>query len=600
MPVLDGYTSRGKLDVGYWIGEVQRGKKWRGEVANEASWTMWRRWYRGKWDADILPSNLYFKVMRTLIPRIYFRNPSVSLTPSKPGLENILLAKILERVDNKLINVLGVKDQMKAAVQNACMFGTGGLRLGYGAEYTPTPDMGDDGGYGGDVSDPDVGPRSYRKRVEYNDLVHANMPFILSAHPSQIVVPAGCSDIHSARWVCYVSHRASDDVKADTRYDATARRDLPDGTTASRFVPGVGLTDREYNNGIEIWEIRDKKTGMVFCICPALSGNANGASAGAALYQGDDDLQIAGRIPFYPVIFNNDDEYFWGISDSQIIAPQQVEKNETRTMIRSHRRISVIKLLVEIGAISDDEADKLTNGNANGVIKVKTLTGIKELTVPGIPQGLLESEALVDREVQEMLGLGTNQFGEYAPGSAERSATEASIVNQATMIRIDERRDVCADVLTDIITDMNVVLLNQWDGEMIVDVVGPLGEPIWIKAAPTALKSALYDIHVDPDSSLPQTKALREQKAVQMYGILRTNPLISPVELTRMLVNEMQGGDKYALLTNPLMNSNEDEPLTVEEAMNGFRALPRATMQSIQQQFAQAQPAQVIPPQLQS
>src|SRR5690348_11334522 len=136
--MADGYTSTGKITPEWWINAIARGKAFRREYAHEDEWATWQRWYRGVWDKRILPSNVYFKLMRTLIPRIYYRNPSVSLTPSKPGIENMLLAKLLERADNKLIDVLGVKGQMKKAVQHGIMFGTGGLRLGYGAEFTPT------------------------------------------------------------------------------------------------------------------------------------------------------------------------------------------------------------------------------------------------------------------------------------------------------------------------------------------------------------------------------------------------------------------------------------------------------------------------------
>src|SRR5712671_5376202 len=126
--MADGYTSSGKPVPEWWIAAVSKGKQFRKMYAHEESWATWRRWYRGEWDPRILPSNVYFKTMRTLIPRIYYRNPSVSLTPSKPGLENMLLAKIMERADNKLIDTMGLKQQMKRAVQHGVMFGTGMIR----------------------------------------------------------------------------------------------------------------------------------------------------------------------------------------------------------------------------------------------------------------------------------------------------------------------------------------------------------------------------------------------------------------------------------------------------------------------------------------
>jgi hypothetical protein len=122
---IDGYTSSGRPIPQWWIGEINKGKKFRREWACEAQWDDWRRMYRGRWKPGILPSNIFFKMLRTMVPRIYYRNPSVSLTPSKPGFENMLLTKLIERADNKLIDLMDVKGQMKRAVQHGIMFGTG-------------------------------------------------------------------------------------------------------------------------------------------------------------------------------------------------------------------------------------------------------------------------------------------------------------------------------------------------------------------------------------------------------------------------------------------------------------------------------------------
>jgi hypothetical protein len=588
--MADGYTSGGKPIPEYWIGQVTKGKQFRSQYAHEPEWPTWRRWYRGEWNPRILPSNVYFKTMRTLIPRVYYRNPSVSLTPSKPGLENLLLCKLLERADNKLIDVMGLKEQMKHAVQHSCMFGTGFIRLGYGAEFTPTPeDI--------DTAEPDAGGAKVRKRVEYNDLVHPNMPWTLCAHPGSVILPHGCSDIHSARWICFECTRPLDDIKADPRFDNV--KDLMAGVSEGKLLaraPSMSARDRE---GVVLWEIRDKKTGLVFVLAPHA---VNTRTDSKVLFCAEDELTINGRLPAYPLIFNNDDEVFWGIPDSQIIAPQQGEKNEIRTQLRNHRRVAIAKLLYETGAVDPDEMSKLIDGNANVGVQVKNINGVRELNNSGIQQviQILERvEAAVSNDVQELLGMGVNQFGEYAPGSADRSATEANIVNQATMIRIDERRDACADLLVSLITDLNHTIIERWTGDIVQDVIGPAGIPIWLRAQQSEMRDALYETKVDPDTSLPQTKALREQKAVQLYGILKTNPMINPVHLTQFLLTEMYGVDADFLLNIPLFNTTEEKPMEVGQAAQQMRALPPPNMEKLQSALA-ANPAQVIPPQFQS
>ena len=74
-----------------------------------------------------------------------------------------------------------------------------------------------------------------------------------------------------------------------------------------------------------------------------------------------------------------------------------------------------------------------------------------------------------------------------------------------------------------------------------ITIVGPGGAPIWVRLAPSLLKEGRYNIKVDPDSSVPQTRSLREAKAVQLYSLLKTNPLIDPVQLTQYLLHELHG-----------------------------------------------------------
>jgi hypothetical protein len=194
----------------------------------------------------------------------------------------------------------------------------------------------------------------------------------------------------------------------------------------------------------------------------------------------------------------------------------------------------------------------------------------------------MESEQVIDREVQELLGLGSNQFGEYAPGSADRTATEASIVNAATQIRIDERRDTCADLLVEFTRDMNHVIIEHWTQDIVLDVVGPAGVPLWISVQPELLREALYDTKVDPDTSLPMTKALREQKATAFYMQAKDNPLLDPQHLTAFWLNEMYGVDADFIMKSPVMNTSPDQPMPLAQATQQIQQMPAGAVQSMQ------------------
>ena len=79
-------------------------------------------------------------MIRTTVPRIYFRNPSISVISTKPGLENFVFAKLTERVDNKLLRQMKIKKHFKRQVQDAWMFGTGVGKLGFGSQFHSSPE----------------------------------------------------------------------------------------------------------------------------------------------------------------------------------------------------------------------------------------------------------------------------------------------------------------------------------------------------------------------------------------------------------------------------------------------------------------------------
>lgn len=531
-----GYTSKGDPDPTWWMTQVRKGIEFRKKSAFQGQWETWRKFYRGEYEEGYLPVNIFFKMIRTLVPRVYFRNPSISITATKPGDEYYALAQVLERIDNKLMRTMKVKQCIKAMTQNAFLYGTGIGKLGYGAEFTPTPDF-------LDASAPE-GKKKNKFRVEYNDLVMPNMPWFLPTHPGTFVVPLGATDIHSARWVAHQVMRHVDDIKDDGRFKHTS------SINAMRaHASEIYKNDRNRDDGtVELWEIRDKKSGMVFVLSPYTSSGGQ-----KVLYQDHDEMMDEGHFPFFPLIFNNDDMVFWGLPDSKILDPQQRELNDIRTIMMKHRRASLVKVLVEVGSMSPDEAEKFINESVHPVVYLNEggMSKVKVVDGANIPQGLLTMDALVEKDVQEILGLGSNQFGEYAPGSADRSATEANIVNQATQIRMDERRDAVADLLVDLMGQVHSVVFERWTGEQVVDLVGPGGMQIWVRFQPEELKHGGYSVSIDPDSTLPETKATKEQKAVQVYQLLSQNPLIEPHKLTAYLLRAFHGAEYDDMMIDP-------------------------------------------------
>lgn len=524
--MINGYL-KGKPDTSWWMQQIRQGIAYRKKYAHEGQWPAWRRYYRGDFPPGVVPVNLFFRMARTIVPRTYFRNPSISVMATKMGSEQQAFAKIIERMDNKLIRSMGVKNQIKKMVQNCFMFGTAAGKLGFGAEHTPTPDM-------FETEAPVEYKTTLNRKVEYNSLVDPNTPWFLSVHPGNLIVPDMLQSYEETPWVATWSKRSLDEVQDDPRLKNTA--DLKSNS-------GPGLRGKESGmaesrpNMLDLVEIRDMRTEKVIILAPYSDGSK-------VLYYGDDGMQFNNRPNIYPIIFNPDDEVFWGVPDAHILEPQQLEANENRTLQMKHRRMSIVKFMYKKGSITKEEMEKMLDGTVMGGVEIAgELSDIDTMQVADIPQALMAADQIIQGDVRDTLGFSRNQAGEFAGQKSHSAPTayETKVVEMGSSIRVDERRDVIADLLVDVLEDANVLVFDKFTEEQVIQVVGPQGIPLWVAFKPSMLKAAKYELNIDPDSSIPETKDIRTQKAERTYELLKTNPLIAPDLLTQYLLHEMHG-----------------------------------------------------------
>ncbi|PCJ26710.1 MAG: hypothetical protein COA94_04755 [Rickettsiales bacterium] len=554
----NGYNSNGSVDITWWLDQIQEGEKFRKKMAHEDMWETWRKYYRGEWNNDVQPSNIYFKMLRTTVPRIYFRDPVVSITPAKPGIENMLFAKILERIDNKLLRKMKIKRQMKRIVHDTFMFGTGFGKLGYGAEFSPS-----------DFNDAGEAPTGSVKRpnkVEYNSNIQPNQPWYLRTGPGSIILPSGLEEFDEARWVVHKIMRPRSDVLDDARLkikDKKSSRNRSFLMTSIDTVMGV----QQSIDMVTLFEVRDKKTGSVFIISPDFSEEV--------LLKAEDEFQVHGSVPIYSVNFNPDDMSTWGVPDSQILDPIQRELNETNTQIMWHRRMSLRKIFTRKNLMSESEKSRMVSEEIQAVIEVDgdPRTDILFKDGNNIPDDLFKAQDATRTDGRESLGFSRNQFGEYNPGSSDTTAREATIVNNSSEIRIDERRDTMADMLTDVVNDVHHIIFNKWGTDEVIDIIGPAGVTMWVSFKGEMLKRGQYNVNVDPDTAINQSRQQRQNTAIQVYNLLKQDPMVDQFQLRSYLMTEMAGTqfDNMLKLPQEQLNGTQNNPLSLEEAGQQFR-----------------------------
>lgn len=550
-----------KADIEVWQEKIEQGVRYKENYGQSKRWSTYRDYGRGKFSGytastakgSILPYNLVHVMKRGMVPNIYFRNPYISVTSTiKPGAD--IQARVVEAVDNWLLGELGIKQIFKTMVQDAYYTDRGICKIGYdglwsGKSTTEEMKLADTLGIPWSHLSKDK-----RERVEYNVNVKPGMPWAARVQPEYFIVPFGVRTLEDCPWVDHVILRPLEDVKADRKYVNTS--DL-EGTHLEMVNKDPARADfyRELSSQadiVEIHEIRDFKRKEIKVFVP---GHEKWIRPPA-----EDVLQIEG-LPFVDFTFNEDGEYYWGPSDVQIIEPQQLEINEAKTQAMLHRRIALLKFLVEENMIDDPEIDKMLSEMVGPVVKVKgDPSKVVALLQPHIPADLTQWVELIRSEVRELLGQGRQQLGEAPAG--RRTAEEMRNVQAAHDLRMDERRDVVADALVMMMRKINQIIFERWTAEKVVQVVGYDGARYWVSYK-GAENRGEYSLRVDVESMTPKTKAVKKREIVELIQALAKNPRANIDYLMKLLLREYEWVDAMKVL--PEANETMQQPMPQEK-----------------------------------
>lgn len=526
----------------WWKNEIREGVRYRTMYGRAKDWERYKNMYRGHWEKGSVPVNIIYALGRSLIPQLYFRNPRVSVQCKYPGYE--MHAMLMERLDNYIIREVGIKNEMKSNALDCYLSGRGPGILGYDSEWGFNPSF----EVGSELED--SGLTSFNKkgeRIEYTDNVKPGMPWYLRCSPSDFIVPWGTCKWEDARWFAFRKMRSLRDIKEDPKMENKGDLKAPyhtkmegssDGSSFDR--PSQGNKDED-NAWVELWEAHDKRTGRVFVIS---------LDHDKFLRDDIDYLQLEG-LPARVLGFNEDPDYFWWTPDARLVEVQQLEINDIRTMAKKHRRVGLLKMLVDKG-VPKDEIEKLLDGDPKAVARIDVgptgdIRKMVAMLQSHVPPDLATAAREVREDVREIIGFSRNQMGSFEESSGRRTAHEAEIVRMASMIRIDERRDIMTDHLESIIRGINQIIFKNWSAERVVDLVGPDGARYWVRFTGDEIRGE-YHYNINPEESIPQNAQTRKADAVQFMEIARQVPGIDMAYIMRQWARQFDWIDPQLLL----------------------------------------------------
>lgn len=564
-------------DVELWKDRIRDGQRYAIHQGGLNDWRRYKNYYRHRFASkdQVVPVNVMFSVLRSMIPQVFFRNPKVSITARKPGLQAELNARIVQKIDNWLLKELDCKNEFKRMAEEAFFTGLGTGFFGYDSEYGFSEKLaGQDGMMTLSQFD------KSGNRIEFNSSINPGMPWFLHARTDDVVFPYGATDQNSLEWVALRVFRRVRDIKADRKY--TNPKGLNGTHVPVRSYPEGGFQQQDYNAQqavdpedmwIELWQVHSRRDGKI---------KALALEYDKFLRNEPDELQME-HLPLETLCFNQDPEFIYGVPDARIIEPQMLELTDIRTQAMKHRRQDNLKAIASKGVLSDEAKIALTDGTIGPIVETETDAldlnkVIAKLNpgVSGILQDLIAQGEVARGDIREVVGFSRVASGEYQ-GKTHVSAEETQRVFQSLNVRLDERRDAMADLVARVVRKFNQIIFERWTSNRVAQVVGPDGAQWWLKFTGPQIRDE-YDLNVVAEEGPPmdsETKKKLALQAAEVWAKLNAGAIKSgqpvPGEIQRLIFSQFQ---ETGLDIDRLLAQTQAGAQSMQAQMGGAGASP--------------------------
>lgn len=285
----------------------------------------------------------------------------------------------------------------------------------------------------------------------------------------------------------------------------------------------VPLDKNQYKSGmLKVWRIWDLRAGLQLLIVdsPTITVFQRKFQR-LPLFDLRPDRRLITN-GFYPI----PPAYHW-------LSPQD-EYNETREMLRAHRRRFVRKFQVVEGMIDDEEIEKFETGPDGALIKVRRENAILPIENADLGHALQDSIATSADDLNRISGTS-----DEARGVADRTtATQANIVNQRTGVRESKERTRIIKWLSHIGRETLLIIGEKFTGEIIAKLTQAEGEEFLGSVQPyrspnrTILSEDLKDgfdfkITVDVTSMSNVAQQVEKQHLLEYLSILTQFPMVA-------------------------------------------------------------------------
>lgn len=578
--------------------EVKRAKDFRERKGYDDLWDRLRKMYTGEiLPQDVTPGedyiqvNIAFSTINVIYPSVSAGIPQISVTANDPGYED--QAQTVQAVMNFAWTHWDVQRAFRSASKDFLMFGHGWVKVGWRyveeprlkteeellEEFSTMRQQAIDAG----IQTPDI-----MDQLPSDDEIAANLvtstatvledrPFAESVSILDMFVNPEATSMEDVRWIAQRVVRPLEEVKEDENYKAKTRKNLKGNYTKFETTDPRRDADTmgDGPDMVEMWEFYDLIDG-VMAIFP---------------YESDDFLVEPGEMPYHfghPFVQIRNYEIpdmFYPIGDLEMLYPIQQELNKTRSDMLNFRSAYARKYLARRNAFSPGDEKKLASRKDGEIIwvdddNIPLGDIVQPMPINSLDSNLFNWSSQILSDMQEVSGVS-----EYARGTATgaaRTATEASLIQDALNARSSEKLSLVEGMATDVAKNLLKIMQQFITGEKVARIVGKQGIEDWLTYDRESIQGE-YDFTVEAGSTQPNNETFRRQKAIAMANTLGPFVqlgVIDPVELAKHLLQEGFGirlPEKFILPPMPPapVDPMTGEPLPPGEApMNGAVGAP--------------------------
>lgn len=550
--------------LGIWHGRITRAYSARAE--RYWQWQRINEYRHGRYltsdsDIDRVTGQWHLVAVRQTLAQLYFQHPRMNFTPR--AARSIEVIKPLENLVAYERSLIRAHLEERDALLNNLWYGTGILKFAWNAEYgleAPLSDnlskrvlknlVGTPNQLGGHLDDIELPQGAI---TEHNPNILSGHPWVKSIHPLDFLVDPEAMTYQEARWVCHRIRRPWIQAVNDTRYDTEARKSLQVGPAGRFFDAGDGTYESDFRQDnpdfqdsslVTIYEIFDRTTQRIIVLSDSTHRPLMVRPYPFFGRQG----------PYVVSQFIPTDESFWGVPWSDTYTPQIIAMNTLRTQMMNHiQRWGVPKGAFRRGEINEEDMQRMANSLIGEFVEVDISSDEdinKSLMIfPALPLNAdtYRAAEMFKNDFQEISGVTENQLG---GGRGVQTATEASIVNQASGLRTGDMRFIVDQMLRDSTRNIVSLMRQFWQGRDIIPIVGPEGQAWDITGGQLNFE---YDADVEPGSTERIDRNARMRQSVELLQVAATMvPLMQQqgqqINLAELFKEVLQNND---IIKNP-------------------------------------------------